>query len=469
MNPASSRWRGSLRCLQSIAGQLNAGFLRRKVASDTEVPESLDFCEAGALIDDYRNLNNVPLWDDGHMDNTDEQIAVALVDKGIGLHALGRHTEAIAAYDDLIGRFDTATETPIREQVAIAFRKKGDILVDPLGRHTEAIAVYDELIGRFGTATETPIREQVAIALRKKGDIHGDQFGLTEAIAAYDDLIGRFGTATETPIPEQVAIALRKKGDILGDQLGRHIEAIVVYDDLIGRFGTAHEEPIREHVAIAFRKKGDILGDTLGRHTEAFAVYDEFIDRFSTATGRPIREQVALARASRIRVVSTTVPTTKDSAMSKPSRRVFIVHSHDVAARESVARLVERAELEAVILREQPNQGRTIIEKFEQHSETAGFAIVLLTPDDVGGPCGTAIEQLRPRARQNVVAELFFFIGKLGRNKVCALVKGSIELPSDFAGVVYEQMDEAGHWQLALPQEMLSAGLAIDLNTLFRR
>lgn len=150
-------------------------------------------------------------------------------------------------------------------------------------------------------------------------------------------------------------------------------------------------------------------------------------------------------------------------------QRIFIVHGHDDAAREAVARLVERAGLEAVILREQPNQGRTIIEKFEQHSETADFAIVLLTPDDVGGPRGSALKQLQPRARQNVVAELFFFIGKLGRSKVCALVKGSIELPSDFAGVVYEQMDDAGHWRLALAQEMQSAGLTFDLNKVFHR
>jgi hypothetical protein len=123
------------------------------------------------------------------------------------------------------------------------------------------------------------------------------------------------------------------------------------------------------------------------------------------------------------------VVTTSDTEASASwsSRRVFIVHGHDEAAREAVARLVERAGLEAVILREQPNQGRTIIEKFEKQSETAEFAVVLLTPDDVGGARGTLPEDLRLRARQNVVAELFFFIGKLGRSKVCALVKGDIE------------------------------------------
>jgi predicted nucleotide-binding protein len=405
------------------------------------------------------------------MGNTEEQIGTELLDlldEATTSTKAGEYDEAIAVYDRLIHRFGTAPTGPIREQVAIALRKKGDILVGPLKRHTEAIAVYDDLLERFGTETERSIREQVAMALHKKSDILVDPLGRhTEAIAIYDDLIGRFGTTTARST--QLAMALRKKGDILVDPLGRHAEAIAVYDDLIGRFRTETERSILEQVALALRKKGDILVDPLGRHTEAIAIYDDLIGRFGTAIAKSIREQVTMARISRIRVDSTTAPTPKNSALSEPPQRVFIVHGHDDAARESVARLVERAGLEAVILREQPNQGRTIIEKFEKHSETAGFAIVLLTPDDVGGPGGTAIEQLRPRARQNVVAELFFFIGKLGRNKVCALVKGNIELPSDFTGVLYEQMDEAGHWQLALAQEMVSAGLMIDLNKLFRR
>jgi predicted nucleotide-binding protein len=122
---------------------------------------------------------------------------------------------------------------------------------------------------------------------------------------------------------------------------------------------------------------------------------------------------------------------------------------------------------EAIILREQPNRGRTIIEKFEDHSEGAAFAIVLLTPDDVGGPQGTPTDQLRPRARQNVVAELFFFIGKLGRTRVCGLTKGDVEVPSDLAGVVYTPMDNAGGWMVEVAKEMRAAGLPVDLNRLF--
>ncbi|MET4630447.1 putative nucleotide-binding protein [Bradyrhizobium sp. I1.8.5] len=142
------------------------------------------------------------------------------------------------------------------------------------------------------------------------------------------------------------------------------------------------------------------------------------------------------------------------------SDEVFIVHGRDEAAKEAVARLIQRAGLKPVILHEQPNGGKTIIEKFEKHGSAAGFAVVIASPDDVGGlavPPGTE-PQLNPRARQNVIGEMFWFAGRLGRNKVCALVKGSIEMPSDFAGVVYTPMDEHGGWRAKLLNELAAAG-----------
>jgi predicted nucleotide-binding protein len=100
--------------------------------------------------------------------------------------------------------------------------------------------------------------------------------------------------------------------------------------------------------------------------------------------------------------------------------------------------------------------------RLEHHLDVA-FAVILLTPDDIGG---VAMDppQLRSRARQNVVLELGLFIGALGRGRVCALHKGDLELPSDFDGVVYVPMDAAGGWRLLLAREMKQAGLAIDMN-----
>lgn len=147
-------------------------------------------------------------------------------------------------------------------------------------------------------------------------------------------------------------------------------------------------------------------------------------------------------------------------AAAAPSRNIFIVHGHDEAARQTVARFIERIGLEAIILSEQANQGRTVIEKIEAHGDV-GFAVVLLTPDDVGGK---GADSLRPRARQNVLLELGYFIALLGRERVCTLAKGDLEIPTDFAGVVWEPLDHGGAWKTALARELKAAGYPVDWN-----
>lgn len=143
-------------------------------------------------------------------------------------------------------------------------------------------------------------------------------------------------------------------------------------------------------------------------------------------------------------------------------RKAFVVHGHDEGARESVARFLERCGVEPVILHEQASGGRTIIEKLEHYADV-DFAVVLLTPDDMGA-VASAKDRLSPRARQNVVLELGYFVGKLGRSRVCALHKGSVELPSDILGVVYVSLDEGGAWRVLLAKELRQAGFNVDLN-----
>jgi len=145
------------------------------------------------------------------------------------------------------------------------------------------------------------------------------------------------------------------------------------------------------------------------------------------------------------------------------TNKVFVVHGHDEAARESVARFLERIGIEAVILHEQATGGRTIVEKLEHYADV-DFAVILLTPDDVGGVKTSSPDKLQPRARQNVVLELGFFVGKLGRRHVCALYKGSLELPSDYLGVGYVALDEGGGWRLQLAKELRGAGFSVDMN-----
>lgn len=145
------------------------------------------------------------------------------------------------------------------------------------------------------------------------------------------------------------------------------------------------------------------------------------------------------------------------------SGKVFVVHGRNETFRESVARYIEKLGLTPIILHEKPNAGRTIIEKFVHFSDVS-FAVVILTGDDRGGIATESHEQYQTRARQNVIFELGFFIAKLGRANVCALYESGVELPSDYDGVVFIEIDKAGAWRLQLAREMKHAHLSIDMN-----
>jgi len=145
------------------------------------------------------------------------------------------------------------------------------------------------------------------------------------------------------------------------------------------------------------------------------------------------------------------------------SNSVFLVHGHDDGVKHSVARFLEQLGVMPVILQEQINKGMTVIEKFEDFADRAGFAVVLMTPDDFGYQVGNE-EEKKHRPRQNVVLELGYFAARLGRSKTFVLVKGDIEMPSDVLGLVYERMDNNEGWKMRLARELKASGFEIDLN-----
>ncbi len=161
-------------------------------------------------------------------------------------------------------------------------------------------------------------------------------------------------------------------------------------------------------------------------------------------------------------------PTAPSTPPASPpdARKVFLVHGRDEAAKATAARFLEHLGLEPVILSERPNGGKTLIEKFEQEANQVGYAIVLFTPDDIGG-LQSADEQ-QARARQNVLFELGYFAGRLGRERVCILNVPGVEIPSDLFGVAYVFFDPAGgDWKLKLIGELKNAGFDIDANKAF--
>jgi hypothetical protein len=149
--------------------------------------------------------------------------------------------------------------------------------------------------------------------------------------------------------------------------------------------------------------------------------------------------------------------------MNNNGNRIFIVHGHDDEAKEKTARFIREIGCEPIILHEQPSGGKTVIEKIESNSDVS-YAIILYTPCDEG----KAIEDIefRKRARQNVVFEHGYLIGKLGRDKVCALQKSDVETPGDISGVVYITMDDKGAWRYEVIDEMKALGYEVSKDSI---
>lgn len=154
------------------------------------------------------------------------------------------------------------------------------------------------------------------------------------------------------------------------------------------------------------------------------------------------------------------VETVKSNSIE--NKKVFIVHGHDELLKVEVARLISDLKMEPIILHEKASGGKTIIEKIEEYSDV-GFAVVLYTPCDKGANLTEPLD-FKFRARQNVVFEHGYLIGKLGRGKVCAIVKGDVETPNDISGVVYVPADKHGAWKYSVAGELLNAGYEIDKN-----
>ena len=141
----------------------------------------------------------------------------------------------------------------------------------------------------------------------------------------------------------------------------------------------------------------------------------------------------------------------------KNMRQVFVVYGHDKLMKLEVEEyLKEILKLDVIALDEKPNRNRTIIEKFEHYSKDAGFAVILMSPDDTMEVDG----QIYKQARQNVVLELGYFMAKLGRSNVCVLVKGDVEKPSDISGILHLPFE--GNWKSDLRMEMDAAGVEIN-------
>jgi predicted nucleotide-binding protein len=207
----------------------------------------------------------------------------------------------------------------------------------------------------------------------------------------------------------------------------------------------------------------DLISTNYGKESAPWKIYERFDIRTLNGYEKEDFDREITKIVSALSACLRITPKGKKAQISTKEldlTKVFIVHGQDDLLKNEVARFIEKLGLKAIILHEQASSGNTIIEKIEEHSNV-GFGIVLYTPCDIGAK-NEKKQNLQPRARQNVVFEHGYLIGKIGRRNVCALVKGDIEKPNDISGVVYIPTSE--EWKLSLAKELRNSGYEIDMN-----
>jgi predicted nucleotide-binding protein len=180
-----------------------------------------------------------------------------------------------------------------------------------------------------------------------------------------------------------------------------------------------------------------------------------------------IQRQITVLESfiERLSLIPTTIEIKNENKIEqKPTNKIFIVHGHDELIKQTVARTLSQLKLDPIILHEQPEEGKIIIEKFEKNSSNVNFAIILLTADDEGKSQKEI--DYKSRARQNVVFEMGYFIGKLGREKVFLLLEDGVDKPGDLDGIVYVPIDTANGWKLKLVRELKVAGYNVSADDL---
>jgi predicted nucleotide-binding protein len=180
-----------------------------------------------------------------------------------------------------------------------------------------------------------------------------------------------------------------------------------------------------------------------------------------------IQRQITVLESfiERLSLIPATIEIKNENKIEqKFTNKIFIVHGHNELIKQIVARTLSQLKLDPIILHEKPEEGKTIVEKFEKNSSDVNFAIILLTADDEGK--AKRETEYKSRARQNVVFEMGYFIGKLGREKVFLLLDNGVDKPGDLDGIVYVPIDAADTWKLKLVRELKVAGYNVSADDL---
>jgi predicted nucleotide-binding protein len=171
---------------------------------------------------------------------------------------------------------------------------------------------------------------------------------------------------------------------------------------------------------------------------------------------------------------SKEVPHRRESTRNEPSPPIvpklppptggpiLLIHGRDAGAKESVLKFIGQLGLRALTFQEEPNGGRSIVEKFGELSNSQ-FAIILFTPDEIAVSRDRSKEK-QVRVSQHVMFEFGYVVAKLGHRRVCALYDEGVEIPPEASGITAIPMDFRGGWRLLVAREFKQAGVDVDLN-----
>lgn len=235
----------------------------------------------------------------------------------------------------------------------------------------------------------------------------------------------------------------------------------IIYEPIIGKY--AYKVAGRVGTPVSFR-----LSIAEGHPHQMLGTVDAVLDHSSgtRATGKWQSSNGAHGSFELEKMVQSPAAAHSNTVVDTSRDKVFIAHGHDEGLREAVARFTQNLlGTSPVILEERANKGRALIEKFEQESTAASYAITIATPDDVGYSIKEGPEHAKPRTRENVWFELGFFAGRIGRDRTCLLYRGNVNMPSDLGGIAYIPADNPDTWKLRLARELHGAGFKINTET----
>lgn len=392
-----------------------------------------------------QNVGELPLDASRYLEYTDEALSLQL--RGLSTDAVA----SIVTWPCLVMDEGRGNEPAFLREI-VSVRRVGRNVAFTLKKPPDPLTLSNDEIWRLRTALDIGefefSRNHFAV---KDQDLFAVLAGAGSNIS--DELRRTF---RQRPLPAPPRSILISARDVIGN-LG-HTEI----DDILLEIGI---DDLRADRSVGSRRdRANAIIKYCFDHPEATTAENSLLGPFLVKTAGLVpeaseREEPPASSSSVVSSIGTpTVPTASPPQQRSPNR-VFIVHGRDEAARKNVTDFLQSVGLVGIVLHEQPNMGRHLLTKFIDEAELVTFAIILMTGDDIGGLAGSS--DSRPRARQNVVLELGYFLAHLGQARVCALVAPNLETPSDFDGIVYIGMSADGHWKTILLRELEAAEMPV--------